>query len=109
MELYRAVFGEEGALKRGYPDYIYPVNILHDAGIYPDVRIYHAVWESVYDSVEEAARNWVTMHIHGEEDTSPVFEHFAKVLKKDASGRYVDTSLRPTAAIWWTKEEKKKG
>jgi SAM-dependent methyltransferase len=109
MELYRAVFGEEGALKRGYPDYIYPVNILHDAGIYPHVRIYYAVWESAFDSVEEAARNWVTLHVHGGEDTSPVFEHFAKILRKDGSGRYFERAVRPTAAVWWTKEEKKKG
>jgi SAM-dependent methyltransferase len=109
MELYRAVFGEEGALKRGYPDYIYPVNILHDAGIYPEVRIYKAVWESAYDSVDEAARNWVTMHVHEHEDTAPVFEYFSKVLKKDGSGRFVERSIRPTAAVWWTKEAGKKG
>ncbi|MDD1673495.1 MAG: class I SAM-dependent methyltransferase, partial [Methanomicrobiales archaeon] len=33
MELYRTVFGEEVAMQKGYPDYIFPVNILHDAGI----------------------------------------------------------------------------
>jgi len=56
MALYRAVFGEEVTMRKGYPDYIYPVNILHDAGIYPNVRIYHAGKDTVYESVEEAAR-----------------------------------------------------
>jgi SAM-dependent methyltransferase len=105
MELYRAVFGEEGALQRGYPDYIYPVNILHDAGIFPNVSIYTAVWETVYDSVEEAARNWATMHLHDQPDLAPVLDYFSRVLREDGSGRYLDRSLRRTAAVWWTKEK----
>jgi SAM-dependent methyltransferase len=104
MELYRAVFGEEGALQRGYPDYIYPVNILHDTGIFPNVSIYTAVWETVYDSVEEAARNWAAMHLHDQQDLAPVLDYFSRVLQKDGSGRYLDRSLRRTAAVWWTKE-----
>jgi SAM-dependent methyltransferase len=105
MALYRAIFGEEGAMKKGYPDYIYPVNILHDAGIYPDVRIYRAVWETVYDSVEEAVKNWVTMHNPGQEDLSPVREYFSRVLSRNESGKYLDMTVRPTAAVWWIKEE----
>ncbi len=104
MALYRAVFGEEVALQKGYPDYIYPVNILHDAGIYPNVRIYHAVWEVVYDSVDEAVQNWVAMHSPDQEDRSSIVEYFSRVLARDASGKYVERSVRPTAAIWWTKE-----
>lgn len=103
MVLYRAVFGEEVSLQKGYPDYIYPVNILHDAGIYPNVRIYHAAWDAVYDSVDEAVQNWVTMHSPDLEDPSPVVEYFTRVLRRDASGRYVERSVRPTAAVWWTK------
>jgi SAM-dependent methyltransferase len=104
MALYRSVFGEEEAMQRGYPDYMYPVNILHDEGIYPNVRIYRAVWETIYDSVDEAARNWVAMHNPGQEDLSPVLEYFSRELARNASGKYVDTSFRPTAAVWWTKE-----
>ncbi|RPJ52768.1 MAG: class I SAM-dependent methyltransferase, partial [Methanobacteriota archaeon] len=44
MVLYRTIFGEEEAGQKGYPDYIYSVNILHDAGIYPNVLIYQAQW-----------------------------------------------------------------
>jgi SAM-dependent methyltransferase len=106
MALYRAVFGEEGASQRGYPDYIYPVNILHDAGIYPNVQVYRAVWETIYDSADEAARNWVTMHNPGQEDVSPVTEYFSRVLSMNEAGTFVDRSFRPTAAIWWTKEER---
>jgi SAM-dependent methyltransferase len=104
MALYRAVFGEEGASLRGYPDYIYPVNILHDAGIYPNVQVYRAVWETIYDSADEAARSWVTMHNPGQEDISPVIEHFSQVLSRNETGKFVDRSFRPTAAVWWTKE-----
>lgn len=103
MALYRAVFGEEATMRKGYPDYIYPVNILHDAGIYPNVRIYHAVWDAVYDSVEDAARAWAAMHNPGMEDLSPVRDYFAKTLREDGAGKYIETTVRPTAAVWWEK------
>ena len=105
MALYRAVFGEEATMRKGYPDYIYPVNILHDAGIYPNVRIYHAAWDAVYDSVEEAARAWAAMHNPGMEDLSPVRDYFARVLRATGSGKYVETTVRPTAAVWWEKTD----
>jgi len=104
MALYRTVFGEEAAGEKGYPDYIFPVNILHDAGIYPNVRIYRAAWDAVYDSVEDAARTWAAMHNPGMEDLTPVREYFARALRKDGSGKYIETAVRPTAAVWWEKE-----
>ena len=104
MALYRAVFGEEAGAGKGYPDYIYPVNILHDAGIYPNVTIYRAAWDAVYDSVEEATRTWAAMHNPGMEDLSPVREYFARTLRKNESGKYVEMTVRPTAAVWWEKE-----
>jgi ubiquinone/menaquinone biosynthesis C-methylase UbiE len=104
MVLYRAVFGEEGALQKGYPDYSFPVNILHDAGIYANVSIYPALWESSYESVDEAVQNWVTMHCPDIQDRSPVTEFFSRVIRPDASGRLVHSAVRPTAVIWWIKE-----
>lgn len=104
MALYRTVFGDEASGEKGYPDYIFPVNILHDAGIYPNVRIYRAVWDAVYDSVEDAARTWAAMHNPGMEDLTPVREYFARALRKDGSGKYIETAVRPTAAVWWEKE-----
>ncbi|MDN7025109.1 methyltransferase domain-containing protein [Methanoculleus sp. FWC-SCC1] len=104
MALYKAVFGEAAAMRKGYPDYIYPVNILHDAGIYPNVRIYHAAWDAVYDSVDEAVETWVAMHSPGLEDVSSVREYFIRTLRRSESGQYVETAVRPTAAVWWTKE-----
>jgi SAM-dependent methyltransferase len=106
MALYRGVFGEEGAMRKGYPDYIYPINILHDAGIYPQVQIYRAVWDAVYDSIDEAARNWMEMHNPGQEALPVVREYFSRVLSRDESGKYRETASRPTAAIWWTKEDR---
>lgn len=104
MALYRTVFGEEGARQKGYPDYIYAVNILHDAGIYANVRIYHAIWDTAFDSIDEAARNWAEMHSPDREDLGPIVEYFSRALQKDASGKYVQRAVRSTAAIWWTKE-----
>lgn len=104
MALYRAVFGDHGIMKKGYPDYQYPLNILHDEGIYANVRIYPAVWEATYESAEEAARHWVNLHYPGLADISPVLDFFKRVLEPDPSGRLVHTAVRPTAVIWWTKE-----
>jgi SAM-dependent methyltransferase len=104
MALYRAVFGEEGALQKGYPDYIFPLNILHDAGIYASASIYPALWESSYESVDEAVKNWVSMHHPTLSDLSPVTEFFSRVLRPDASGRLAHSAVRSTAVIWWTKE-----
>ena len=106
MVLYKDVFGEEGALQKGYQDYIFPLNILHDAGIYTDVHIYPALWESSFDSVDEAVRNWVTMHYPDLQDLSPVTKFFSRELRPDSSGRrLIYSAVRPTAVIWWNKEE----
>ncbi|MCE5337871.1 MAG: methyltransferase domain-containing protein [Methanomicrobiaceae archaeon] len=104
MALYTTIFGEEAAMRKGYPDYIYPVNILHDAGIYPNVRVFHAVWDTVYDSVEDAARTWVARHSPDLEDITPVREYFDRVLARNESGKYVEITVRRTAAVWWEKE-----
>jgi SAM-dependent methyltransferase len=106
MGLYRAVFGEEAALRKGYPDYIYPVNILHDAGIYPDVKIFRSVWDTTYDSVEEAARTWAALHNPGLEDLSPVMDYYSRVLTRNPDGTFTETAPRLTAAVWWRKEER---
>ena len=106
MALYRAVFGDAAPVQKGYPDYIFPVNILHDAGIHPNVRIYHAVWDAVYDSVEDASQTWASMHNPGMEDLAPVREYFARTLRSDGSGKYIETTVRPTAAVWWEKERR---
>ena len=104
MALYRAVFGEEATMRKGYPDYIYPVNILHDAGIYPNVRIHHAARDAVYDSVEEAVQAWVATHSPDLDDLVPVREYFSRVLARNEAGKWVELSARSTAAVWWVKE-----
>jgi SAM-dependent methyltransferase len=104
MELYREVFGEEAVTQKGYPDYIYPVNILHDAGIYPNVQIFHAYWETIFDSVEDAARTWVEMHKPDQEEISPILTYFSRVLRRNNSGKYVERIVRPIAAVSWSKE-----
>jgi SAM-dependent methyltransferase len=104
MGLYRAVFGEETALRKGYPDYIFPVNILHDAGIYPNVKIFRSLWDTTYDSVEEAARTWAALHNPGMEDLSPVMEYYSRLLERNQDGSLTETAPRLTAAVWWVKE-----
>ena len=104
MALYREVFGEEGARRKGYPDYQFPLNILHDNGIYANASIYPAIWEAAYDSPEDAARQWAALHCPGLIDLSPVTVFFSRVLKPGPSGGLVHSAVRPTAVIWWTKQ-----
>jgi len=110
MDLYRAVFGQQGAMKKGYPDYIFPLNILHDAGIYANARVYPATWETAYESVEEAVESWVSLHCPGLSDTRPVKEFFTRVLHREVpDGPLVYRAIRPTAVIWWEKENVQAG
>jgi SAM-dependent methyltransferase len=103
--LYRTVFGEAAVQAWGYPDYIYVVNILHDLGIFANMRIYEATWETVYESPAEAAEHWARMHDVSPDHFPTLQEHFAKILVRQEDGRYLDSVSRLQAMIWWTKEE----
>lgn len=105
MALYTAVHGEEGSRQVGYPDALFLVNILHGLGIYADIRIYRAVWETVYESPQEAAEQWITMHAPGFEDLDLVTRHFEERLQKDDDGGFRETSVRTTAMVSWRKGE----
>jgi len=105
MALYTAVHGEEGTRQVGYPDALFLVNILHGLGIYADIRIYRALWETVYDSPEEAAEQWITMHAPDYEDIELVTRHFRERLEKDSEGKFHERSVRTTAMVSWKKGE----
>jgi len=107
MELYREVFGEQGAMRKGYPDYIFPVNILHDADIYASVCVYDAIWETMYESVDDAVASWVQLHCPGLSDTTPVRDFFMRVLYQEKpGGPLAYRATRPTAVVWWEKEDR---
>jgi SAM-dependent methyltransferase len=105
MSLYTAVHGEEANRRVGYPDALFLVNILHDYGIYADIRIYRALWETVYDSPEEAAKHWITMHAPDFPDLDLVTRHFKERLEKDDEGKFHERSVRRTAMVSWSKGE----
>ncbi len=105
MALYTAVHGEEGTRQVGYPDALFLVNILHGLGIYADIRIYRALWETVYESPKEAAEQWITMHAPGYEDLDLVTRHFSERLEKDDEGKFHERSVRTTAMVSWKKGE----
>jgi len=105
MALYIAVHGEESTRHKGYPDALFLVNILHGLRIYADIRIYHALWETVYDSPEEAAEQWITMHAPDFEDLDLVTRHFSERLRKDDAGKFHERSVRTTAMVSWKKGE----
>lgn len=105
MALYTAVYGEEGARQKGYPDALFLVNILHGYEIYADISIYRALWETSYDSPEDAAEQWITMHAPDFEDFDLVTRHFRERLERDSEGKYREESVRTTAMVSWRKEE----
>jgi SAM-dependent methyltransferase len=102
--LYRTIFGEAVAMSGGYPDYSYVLNILHDLGIFAHVRIYDATWETIYESVEEAAGHWAKMHEVSPDQLPVLSEYFAEVLVRQKDGRYRDTTHRLQAMLWWEKK-----
>jgi hypothetical protein len=46
------------------------------------------------------------MHHPDIPDLSPVTGFFSRMLRPDGSGRLVHAAVRPTAVIWWIKEQK---
>lgn len=105
MAIYTAVYGEEGTRQVGYPDALFLANILHGYKIYPDIRIYRALWETAYDSPKEAAEQWLTMHAPDFEDIGLVTRHFEDLLEKGDDGKYHERSVRITAMLSWRKGE----
>jgi SAM-dependent methyltransferase len=105
MDLYRTMFGVEAATQKGYPDYIFPINILHDAEIYTNVQIIHENWQTTYESIDEAVKTWVAMHKPDQRDLSPIIEYYSRVLRQDETGKFVETITKPIVAISWTKSD----
>lgn len=100
QDLWRDVFGAEGG---GYPDYLFVVHVLHDLGIYANVRIYPTESVTPYPSPEAAAADWTRMHDPPAGKEEAVVEHFRKVLAPDGKGGYVLVRRRRKAMIWWEK------
>jgi len=59
-----------------------------------------------YDSPEEAARTWAAMHSPDLADLSAVLDYFDRALSRNETGEYVETTVRPTAAVWWEKDDR---
>lgn len=102
QELWRDVFGAEQG-RAGYPDYLVVVHILHDLGIYANVRVYGTETVTHYSPPERAAADWIELHDPPAGKEEVVAEHFRTVLEPDGDGGYVLVKRRKRAMIWWEK------
>ncbi len=100
--LWDEVFDAE-SLRKGYPDYIYLVNILHQMEIYANVRIYTTEEAVHYASPEEAAERWMKLHDAPAGKECVVLEHFSRMLTPAPDGGYIHRRCRRNAAVWWEK------
>jgi len=104
LELMEAVFRPETPIHIHYPDYQLITSILHDMGIFADVRIFQSRSITHYASPEEAAENWITLHNASRERRSTVCEHFRRELQPAEDGTWIQVKTRRRAMIWWEKE-----
>jgi SAM-dependent methyltransferase len=102
QKLWGKVFGKENGRKGGYPDYIFIVNVLHDMGIYANVRIYSKDITVRYATAEEAAERWMRIHDVAEDMRGPVLRHFKQELMPVENG-YLHFKRSTRAMIWWKK------
>lgn len=95
--------GEDPPEVLRYPDYMHILNILHQEGIYTEVRIKVRKWTAVYDSPMEAVEYaFESGHINAE-DRDAALAFYESRMGKDSEGRYIIEKAKKQALISWTK------
>jgi hypothetical protein len=92
---------------RSNPDYIYIVNILHQMGIFADVKIFDHTSVAVYDSVGQAilsVKSNLGPLAEGQDSYAIIGKYLEKHLEKDpVTGKLLLPSTNKMAMIDWTK------
>jgi len=105
-EMIRAYIAEEKGVsyirKPHYPDYICLINILHDMGIYADVKLIESDWVYKYNSIEEAVSSAVVNKIISADEKIYAKKYYSDVLE-ESSGSYFLKETTKQALISWKK------
>lgn len=91
---------------RGHWDYILLYNILHDMGIYANVKIEDSEFEHCYDDLEDAVKSWSEMYDISPAKTDMLKERLSAILKEDGEGRLCCKRKSKNALVWWQKPAK---
>jgi len=93
-------------------DYMLLYNILHDMGIYANVKIRDAEHIQRYESLDEAVERWKAMRNITEENEPFLREYLAKNLESEGEGEngddgegFIFRRRTKSAMIWWPKPE----
>ena len=100
-ELWKAIYGD-----RPSTDYVYLYNILHDMGIYTNVKIGDSLFEQRYNNFDEAVNNWKAYTNVSQEKEEILREWLSKNLVKDDGILCLNLKYK-SAMIWWEKENEK--
>lgn len=85
------------------PDYIYIVNILHQMGIYADVKILDQKTVRIFSSYDEATEDFMeNLPVHTESGSKIVLDYMKKILRPDKGVYYYDCDSK-VAMISWKK------
>lgn len=98
--------GKRYAEKPHYPDYICILNILHDMGIFADVKIQEYGWTESFMSPEDAVSKALLNRKITHEEKEYAYEFFRENLKSDGKGGFVLKSIKRQALISWNSDSR---
>lgn len=93
--------GKKYVKKPHYPDYICLLNILHDMGIYADVRIQEYGWTDSFMGVEDAVSKALLSRSITHAEKESAYEYFRENLKPVGNGRFERKTIIRQALIRW--------
>lgn len=96
--------GKKYVKKPHYPDYICLLNILHDMGIFADVKIVEYDWKETFMGTEDAVSKALLNRRITHEERECAYEYFRENLIPDNNGRFVLKSRIRQALIHWDYE-----
>ena len=96
--------GKRYVKKPHYPDYICILNILHDMGIFADVKIIEYNWKESFMTPEDAVSKALLNRRITHEEKEYAYEYFRDNLKSEKNGGFVLESTVRQAFISWNYE-----
>jgi hypothetical protein len=97
--------GKKYVEKPHFPDYICLLNILHDMGIYADVKIQEYDWKNSFMSVEDAVAKAILNGRITHSEKEYAYEYYRENLKPDYENRLVLKTRIRQALIRWSPDE----
>ena len=101
--LWKEICGER---HQTWSDYIYLCNILHDMGIYANVKIWDSEFEQPYGNLDELVDYWKEVYNTPPEKEAILKEHLSRMLVEKGGSLYLKGKSK-SAVVWWTKDEHK--